>query len=399
MRLPLSSPGNPIHRKPAMSRSMLRIGLLACIGMAVLGILAGLQLLGPHTAAPQATLVAGAPPEQAAAGVDFSSLTPLPSSTELRKRYPIVSVSKRLEYEVPRRQARAHSLPTLTEASRNQLSELERRYGEDRDQNVRAESLLLLHSNQVENFMKAEGFGASRMQELKPSPQFLEYPEPEIVPLAAASADDFVQQSVATVTLPEKGVLEEGGGAWTPSRDSLHAFHLQDLQLFAGAWGLGWVKDRDHVAGFVAHGFGFMPELMHPEFHIVPPAPPGRVEPRDSHPARWKIGRLELVSLLKFDEPAVYVSENLPRMKDLANVKTRPLTDFETQALASLEAGEDLVLAPSTNDIFMVGAVRAFKQCTECHSALRGELLGAFSYRLKRSPPLMVPSRGAKPTT
>jgi hypothetical protein len=234
---------------------------------------------------------------------------------------------------------------------------------------------------------------------LKPSPQFLEYPEPEAVPLAAASADDFVEQPVATVTLPDKGVLEEAGGAWTPSRESLYAFHVQDLQLFAGAWSLGWVKDRDHVAGFVAHGFGFAPELMHPDFHIVPPAPPDRRDSRESHPARWKIGRLELVSLLKFDEPAVYVSENLPRMKDLAKATTRPLTDFERQALASLETGEDLVSVAATNDIYLLGAVRAVKQCTECHAAQRGELLGAFSYRLKRSPPLKVPARGAKPTT
>jgi hypothetical protein len=327
------------------------------------------------------------------------SFAPLPSSTELRKRFPIVSVADRLNYEDRRRQARERPLPPLTEASRNQLSELERRHSEDRNLTVRAESLQLLHSNQIEKFMKAEGFGMSRMQEMKPSPQFLEYPEPEAVPLAAVSADDFLERPVATVTLPEKGVLEEGGGAWTPSRENLHAFHLQDQQLFSGAWSLGWVKDRDHVAGFVSHGFGFTPELMHPEFHIVPPAPGDRGEPRESHPARWKIGRLELVSLLKFDEPAVYVSENLPRMKELANAKTRPLTDFERQALASLEGGEDVVCAASTNDIYMVGAVRAVKQCTACHAAQRGELLGAFSYRLKRSPPLRVPARSAKPTT
>jgi hypothetical protein len=380
-----------------MSRSLLRFGLPACLAVAALGTVVGLQLLGPHAAAPEATSSAGAPPRQATAAADFASIAPLPSAAELRKRFPIVSVSNRLEYEAHRRQARERPLPTLTGASRNQLAELERRYSENGVHTVRAESLRLLHSNQVEKFMKAEGFGASRMEELKPSPQLLEYPEPEAVPLAAASADDYLEQPMATVTLPEKGVLEEGGGAWTPSRENLHAFHLQDQQLFIGAWSLGWVKDHDHAAGFVAHGFGFMPELMHPEFHIVPPAPPDQSEPRESHPARWRIGRLELVSLLKFDEPAVYVSENLPRMKDLANAKTRPLSDFERQALASLEAGENLVSAASTNDIFMVGAVRAVKQCTACHAARRGELLGAFSYRLKRSPPLKVPPRAAKP--
>jgi hypothetical protein len=327
--------------------------------MAVGGTLAGLQVFGPQSATPIASPDSGASPQEAAAGIDVPSIAPLPSSTELRKRYPIVSVSKRLEYEDSRLKARARPVPILTDAIQEHLSELERPNGEDPIQNVRAESLRLLHSNQVEKFIKAEGFGAMRMMELKPSPQFLEYLEPEAVPLAAVSAGDFVDQPVATVTLPERGVLEEGGGAWTPSREKLNAFHLQGQQLFAGPWSLGWVRDRDHVAGFVSHGFGFMPELMHPEFHIVPPAPPEQVESRESHPARWKIGRLELVSLLKFDEPAVYVSENLPRMKDLANAKTRPLTAFERQALASLEAGEDLVAVAATNDIDLMGPVRA----------------------------------------
>jgi len=380
-----------------MSRPLLRIGLPAGVAMTLLGTLAVLQFLRPHAATPDAAM--GAPPQPAAAGTDLSWFSPLPSFTELRKRYPIVSVAERLEYEASRRQDRERRLPTLTDASRKHLSERERPNGEDPIQNVRAESLRLLHSNEVEKFMKAEGFGTMRMMELKPSPQFLEYLEPEAVPLAAVSADDSVDPPVATVTLPEKGILEEGGGAWTPSRENLNAFHLQGQQLFAAPWSLGWVKDRDHVAGFVSHGFGFMPELMHPEFHIIPPAPPDRVEPRESHPARWKIGRLELVSLLKFDEPAVYVSENLPRMKDLAKATTRPLTDFERQALASLEAGEDLVSLAATNDIYLLGAVRAVQQCTACHAAQRGELLGAFSYRLKRSPPLKAPARGAKPTT
>jgi hypothetical protein len=56
-------------------------------------------------------------------------------------------------------------------------------------------------------------------------------------------------------------------------------------------------------------------------------------------------------------------------MKDLAAAETRPLTDFEWNALASLEAGEDPVTAPSTNEIYMRGAVRAVKRCIQCHSA------------------------------
>ena len=176
---------------------------------------------------------------------------------------------------------------------------------------IRAESLRMLHSDQVDKFMKSEGFGRSRMPTLKPSPGYLKYPEPEAVPLAGGSADDLVEQPVATVTLPEQGVLEEGGGAWTPSQKILNSFHVQDQQSFASPWSLGYVKDRDHVTGFVQHGFGYLPELVHPENKLLPPDPASGAGERETRPERWKIGQLELVSLLKYDEPAVYVSESL----------------------------------------------------------------------------------------
>jgi hypothetical protein len=307
-------------------------------------------------------------------------------------------MGKRLEYESDRRGEGDRPDPKLSDESRKRLDELEAGYGSSQYGAIRAESLSLLHSKQIEKFMESEGFGMSRMVSFKPSPEYLPYAEPQTFPLAATSADDVFEQPVATVTLPDRGVLEEGGGAWTPSRETLTSFHLADEQSFAHPWSLGWVKDRDHVAGFVPHGFGYRPELIHPENQMLPPEPGRGNVPRETHPARWTIGRLELVSLLKHDEPVVYVSENLPRMKDLEQAPTRPVTAFERQALESFQAGEDLVTAPATNDIYMVGAVRAVKQCMECHAAKRGELLGAFSYRLKRTPPLRFPARGSKPS-
>jgi hypothetical protein len=35
----------------------------------------------------------------------------------------------------------------------------------------------------------------------------------------------------------------------------------------------------------------------------------------------------------------------------------------------------------------MVGALRAARQCLECHEGRRGDLLGTFSYVLQRVPP------------
>ena len=101
---------------------------------------------------------------------------------------------------------------------------------------------------------------------------------------------------------------------------------------------------------------------------------------------QWQIRRLELVSLLKHAEPAVYLSEHLPRMDELKKARTRPLGKFEAQALQSLQEGEDLVAEASTNRIVLMGSLRASKQCLKCHEQQLGTLLGAFSYELQRQP-------------
>jgi hypothetical protein len=359
-----------------------------CLGIAVAGV--GLSRLN---GAPPGAAVED--PQQAAVIPPKRSVT---TSAELRKQYPMVSLKKRLAYEAADRNDPAGRPEVrLTDDSRKRLNDLEQHYGAKMHGTVRSESLRLLHSNQVEKFMTAEGFGMSRMVSLKPSPEHLEYPQPEPTLVLARSADDLVEQPVAAVTLPDKGVLEEAGGAWTPSRRILDDFRLQNVVGFATPWSLGYVKDRDHVAGFVPHGFGYVPEVYHPDNQRVPANPAsGRAE-RETRPERWTLGRLELVSLLKHGEPSVYVSEDLPRMKDLDKTSTRPLGEFEQAALESLAGGEDVVAVAGVNDIYMLGAVRAVTQCVACHDARRGELLGAFSYRLRRTPPLKVPAQRTKP--
>jgi len=102
--------------------------------------------------------------------------------------------------------------------------------------------------------------------------------------------------------------------------------------------------------------------------------------------AAWKIERLELASLLKFDEPRVYVLDHLLRMDQLSSedVPTRALDAFEKESLEELRTDEDLVIREENGVHRMLGSLRAAKQCLECHSVERGELLGAFSYVLRR---------------
>src|SRR5258708_39906209 len=105
--------------------------------------------------------------------------------------------------------------------------------------------------------------------------------------------------------------------------------------------------------------------------------------PKLEAPLRWIVQDLELVSLLKHDEPVAYVSKNLPRMDELREAKTRPLDAFERDALEVLRRGEDLKVQNASREIRMLGSIRAVKQCLQCHEVERGDLLGAFSYRLR----------------
>jgi len=123
------------------------------------------------------------------------------------------------------------------------------------------------------------------------------------------------------------------------------------------------VRSRSEVAGFQAHAFSQMPR-----FNYSP----------------WHVHTVELVSLLKHDPPAVYVSDNLPRMEELRDAPTRELESFELAALDKLRSGEGLVVEPDPGVMLrMVGAIRAGRQCLDCHQGPRGALLGAFTYRLK----------------
>jgi len=101
--------------------------------------------------------------------------------------------------------------------------------------------------------------------------------------------------------------------------------------------------------------------------------------------ADWTVAKLELVSLLKHSEPRVYVSTQLPRMDQLKDAPTRPLDPFESRSLEQLRTAQDLVLEQRASDVRMLGSVRAGKNCLQCHNVTRGDLLGAFSYELRRT--------------
>jgi hypothetical protein len=74
-------------------------------------------------------------------------------------------------------------------------------------------------------------------------------------------------------------------------------------------------------------------------------------------------------------------------MDELRDVPCRPLDEFETENLPKLRAGDELASAQGPRRLRMIGAIRARDECLKCHSADPGELLGAFSYDLRRDRP------------
>ena len=59
-------------------------------------------------------------------------------------------------------------------------------------------------------------------------------------------------------------------------------------------------------------------------------------------------------------------------------------------AIPARSAGDPCDTASTPNRIEMLGALRATKQCMQCHQVPSGTLLGAFSYELRRDPPIKV---------
>jgi hypothetical protein len=62
---------------------------------------------------------------------------------------------------------------------------------------------------------------------------------------------------------------------------------------------------------------------------------------------------------------------------------TRAPDAFE-KGLVALRRGENVFARGTESKARMLGVVRAAKPCVACHGCDRGELLGAFSYGLRR---------------
>jgi hypothetical protein len=269
----------------------------------------------------------------------------------LRERFSYESMEERLP--TPRSPRRGERLPRETHERLTLLENTVRQSGGGQGFFSRASMLQRLHEQKVSLFVNSPGFGVARILG-RPSESRITGRLRPNTPIPQPDSSASPSGPIGDPSPTQIGSKSEGHG--------LRLLHREGVVDFAYPFGFGYVKDRRHVAGFQAHRFSEVP---------------GPAE-------EWEVRRLDLVGLLLHDQPVVYVSENLPRMDELRGAPTRPLDRFEASALEKLRHGEELLIANAPNGVRMLGAIRSVQQCVTCHGGERGDLLGAFSYTLRR---------------
>lgn len=266
--------------------------------------------------------------------------------SDLRNQFPFESLEVRLESLKAPAKARS-PLPVET---KERLAELEQDISFHARFYPREKTLKDLHEGSVEDFVRREGFGNERIE--RPSKIWILRGPLQATTVPQPSS--FLSASWAEVDLNREPP--------TVNRKPVGAMHNQTLLDFVDPSRSGYAKSRKQVAGFVPHRIN----AVHEE------------EP-------WKVLRLELVGILKAEQPRVYVTDELPNIKKIDSTATRSLDAFESAGLEKLTAGEHLFIRETSEGIRMLGAVRAVEQCIQCHGGERGDLLGAFSYSLTRT--------------
>lgn len=276
----------------------------------------------------------------------------------LAARYPFQSLAPRLAYETTRHQANAPvGALQATPGLNVRWDEIQSRL--ESGGRIRQLALEQLHEKTIQQFIESPSFGVGRMVNLASEWRLNRGDDPPVPQPRAAPDDDASPDPGAPAAgEPHAPSLLIGN---PPAASDVWTLHAGGVLDFLSADRFGLVRSRDQVAGFLSHRFSSETRV----------AAGSAVAPPD---------HLELVSLLKFDEPRVYISENLPRMEELKDAATREINPFEEHALDALRRGEDMVTADEPRKFRALGALRALKQCLQCHTAEQGELLGAFSY-------------------
>jgi len=271
---------------------------------------------------------------------------------ELRAQYPPLDLSQRLIYE---QQALDKRNATESDVNRvvDKWLDFEESY-RDLDGKSWGNKFNLrgLHDKSVESFVKSSGFGVGRMIPHKPT------------------REDFSNLHFGEIHHQFRYGFTNTEG-----------FHFRNVLDFLDPHTIG-IQDREGTrVGFKSHAISRSVDTLRYDVHGI-----------------GQLQNLQLVSLLKFESPRVYVLDHLPRMDQLSSdtVETRPLNEFETMALEKLRKGAVIVSNLDSIDsesrpdkMSALGGIVAIESCLECHCVKKGELLGAFTYEFQ-----LVPSNG-----
>ena len=223
----------------------------------------------------------------------------------------------------------------------------------------RISQLRNLHNAQVESFIKSSGFGVGRMGPHLPYRWDKLGTQLQDIPFDSEDAN-------ARDRSGELNFLKKTLRAIANESNDHRGFHFQRLHDFLYPGFYGWVDANGERLGFVPHAF-----------HVS-------TDGFSNAAIAKKLKRMELVSMLKYEQPRVYVLDHMPRMDQLsqANVLTRDLNAFESRALAQLKNNQ-VLFSERQNDgkTLALGAIVTLESCTDCHTTQVGEMLGAFSYQ------------------
>ena len=167
------------------------------------------------------------------------------------------------------------------------------------------------------------------------------------------------------------GCVSVLGGAFVTAQQDGRAFSLQAPQ-----WESCEEMHDMYTRRFAAaRGFGLsrMPQ----------PAMSDRSGVLDTGRIKYALDSIELVGLLKPGAPVAYVPGI--HAEKPADFKSRPLGEVEDAAVAAFRQGKGVVTtSDGPGNLQCIGAVRATESCLGCHQDKKaGDLLGAFSYRLR----------------
>ncbi len=286
----------------------------------------------------------------------------------LREMFPFESMASRLTWE---------DLPNVRNLQPPELSaavDRELKFWDNSDgfQGFSRPYLLQnLHNLATDEFIAANGFGGTRMA--RPSVRNLQQMLFTLVPLpqdkmaierARSKLDDRALANPFKDFNDSEAVVTQGKTRPSVPLNSFQKLHDHDLDVFLNPDRSGYIRDRDHVAGFQSHQFSQVPFTW------------------SKYPT-LELEKLELVSLLKHESAGVYQSNDLPNLELNPDATLRELDEFEQTALKELQTDKNLIIAESDNLIRMLGSLRAGESCMKCHSVPRGTLLGAFSYCIR----------------